>query len=211
MTWSERNGGKALVVILALLIVVVGVLLVVRVEAGVAPARAGGVRYLEAYGQRICACVPMRDGCYTAKHCVLGTPRSALTVSGVSVPAIGIDPKRDLAHIPLWADPSVVLGVPSGIADWYGQRHGRAEYRRSQDWHREVWGSNGAYVQPQRLDVWCYARDDYPLLNILPLRVGDDVIRYGDSGGGFFVGGKLVGILSLFDPVGCGAWTVRVP
>lgn len=177
-----------------------------------APSGAVTVHYVEAFGVPFCSCVPMRDGCYTAKHCFTPMPPLyALTVDGVKVPGVGLDPNRDLAHIPLFADASVEYGEPAD-ASWYGMRHGTARYLRSTDVQGPYHWPNGTYTDRQRYDTWCYARSNpWGLPGIPSLGEGERPIKPGDSGGGFYVGGRLVGILSLYDPSGCSAWTVRVP
>jgi len=209
---DERRG---FLFLLAAIAVLAGALLMIDLQPS-SPA-GGGIgqpRYLEAYGRRYCTCTPMADGCYTAKHCLDPDPPplSALTVDGKRVTAYTLDPYRDLAHIPLWPDTETVLGEPTdGLAYWYGMRQGTAIVRATQVIGGPLSWDDGTYVQRQRWDAWCYARDDLALPGIPALGDGDSPIKPGDSGGGFYSGGKLVGILSLFDPDGCSAWTVRVP
>lgn len=205
-----------LIGITALALVAIGAVLLIRAAEDVAlqaPSRAT-VHYVEAYGIPFCSCAPMRDGCYTAKHCfTFAPPLSALTVDGVPVPGYSLDPDRDLAHIPLWADPSIELGAPqNGDARWYGMRRGPARLLgRGKTMGPYSWRS-GIRIQRQTYDAWCYGRNDLPTLPGIPrLQLGEDRIRPGDSGGGFFQGNKLVGILSLYDGGGCAAWTVSVP
>ena len=160
-------------------------------------------------GQHRCACAPVPTGCYTAKHCFLALPRGAvMKANGVTVTRYTLDPARDLAHIPLGADPDQELGAPGGVAEWLGKRHGHAVFRLGGVCVGPVYVKGRLSVQEQDEDLWCYAKDGIP--GGLAQH-GDDVIRPGDSGGGFYVDGRLVGILSLYDAVGCAAWTVRVP
>lgn len=208
----RRN--EALAVVLAVLCALVGALLLTRPEDAEIDAPAASMHYVEAYGRSFCTCTPMADGCYTAKHCFTPpVPLHALTVDGVPVPGIGFDPSRDLAHIPLFADPSVRYGKPTERVTWYGMRHGTARLLKVGDVRGPYTWPGGTYTDRQTYDAWCYARDDLPLaLGIPALGPGEDRIRPGDSGGGFYNdAGELVGILSLFDSRGCGAWTVRVP
>lgn len=162
-------------------------------------------------GSPRCACVPMADGCYSAKHCWRALPAGAhFTLLGRPVTNYTLDPTRDLAHVAMAANPAVQLGraLPGQVAEWFGIRHGRAVL-----WHNDlqvesVWSNGILAVDSQREDVWCYGNAG--ALGGVGLG-GMDAIYFGDSGGGFWVDGKLVGILSLFDPEGCGAWTVPVP
>ena len=158
-----------------------------------------------------CACVPVPDGCYTAKHCLTGLPARAVVSlgDGTVVTRWTLDPTRDLAHLPYGADPAQAMGAPyeHAPAVWAGYRSGVAVHRREGAVIGPVYDRGKLEVQRQTFDVWCYGRDG--ILGGVP-RDGD-LIHPGDSGGGFYVDGVLVGILSLYDPMGCGAWTVRVP
>ena len=163
-------------------------------------------------GAARCACAPVPDGCYTAKHCLDNLPPGAVvTLGSERVLAWSLDPDRDLAHMPYGADPEQVIGVPDvgAHAIWRGIRTGAAEMRRAHVHSGPIYRGQRLAVQAQTYDVWCHAKNG--LVGGLPLPSWADVIRPGDSGAGFYVDGVLVGILSLNAPAGCGAWTVRVP
>ena len=169
---------------------------------------------LQANGRHLCACTPMRDGCYTAKHCFIGMPAGTrLTVEGQPVPAYTLDANRDLAHIPLGADPSVEFGVPTAgdVAVWAGVRHGRAVYRGGV-WLVGYTDARGRQkVQPQEFQKWAMATWGLDVPGLGVLQPGESPVLPGDSGGGFWVGGKLVGIISLAATAGSSCWTVSIP
>lgn len=216
MRWEERCGMK--LAALALAVLMVGALLMVRpgpnAPAGVGPTT--GTCRVEGNGIPFCACAPAKDGVYTAAHCFYDSPPlSALTVNGIRVTGYSIDPVRDLAHIPLLADPTVEYGVPDSAATWYGLRYGRADLRRTGETGGPWELRRGMTINRQTWDAWCAAMPGtwYPSLPGVPRLVeGESRVWYGDSGAGFYdAAGRLVGILSLFDEGGCAAWTVRVP
>lgn len=173
-------------------------------------APAPAVLTLYANGHVRCSCVPVPDGCYTAKHCFQGLRSTAsLTLDGVPVRAYSVDPARDLAHIPQGANPRQLIGVPAddALGVWRGQRTGIARLAVA-----------GAVMGPfnftemrilidrQPFDRWAVGTTFFPTV----IRWDDEgPIRPGDSGGGFFVDGVLVGILSMSG--GYTASTVRVP
>lgn len=218
MQWEEQHGWQLAVIALALVMALVGSLLMIgpAPEAPTGVAAISGECRVEGNGVPFCACAPAKDGVYTAAHCFYDNPPlSALTVNGVPVPGYSVDPVRDLAHIPLFADPSVQYAAPSGEATWRGLRHGHATFR----WAGETGGPwelrPGMVIHRQSWDRWCSAMPTswHPTLPGVPrLTEGESRVWYGDSGAGFYdEAGRLVGILSLFDDGGCSAWTVRVP
>lgn len=167
---------------------------------------------LRVNGQIRCTCTPATDGCYTAKHCFDALPRGAqFTLNGQPVTRYSLDPTRDLAHIPMGADPTVVLDVAvdgqegvwqgavsgGGIARLIGPQVVMGPY--TYPWLHLT-------VQRQPMDVWLVARETFPS----SFNVNDQgPVRPGDSGGGFYIDGRLVGILALTG--GYSADTVRVP
>lgn len=164
-------------------------------------------------GIRRCTCTPTVDGCYTAAHCIAGLPRvTGMTLDGEPVPVrYSIDPNRDLAHLPYAGDPGQELGTPhvGDMAVWRGISSGGGVARLGAEGVRR-----GPFSFPylnltmpcQSFDVWLVGREALPL----SVRWDDPgPILPGDSGGGFYVDGKLVGILSLDG--GYAADTVRVP
>lgn len=200
-----------LLLVAAVLLAVIGLawIALATQTTDVEPAAAPGTLVMRVNGAIRCACVPVPDGCYSAKHCLDDVPRSArVTIEDVRVWAWTLDPARDLAHLPIGAAPQAVgTPAPGAVATWRGLRSGAAILRRTDMAFGPV--ADGATpIQRQLFDVWCYSRCDVPGGLCLDWT---QMIRPGDSGGGFFVDGVLVGILSLYDPRGCGVWTVRVP
>lgn len=219
MRWRRIDHGVVIAVLVALALL--GVLWFVTEPAAPEPpsgtaALSDGRCLLMAAGHARCSCARMSDGVYTAKHCILdGPPLHLVTINGQPVTEYSLDPTRDLAHIAMWADPSVELGQPrvGDVAQWYGIRHGHAVLRQEQRCGGPFSWPGRHTVAASAWDKWCYAKPAswFPSLDAPRLGEGEGEIRPGDSGAGFYVAGKLVGILSLYNDESCGAYTVRVP
>lgn len=211
-----RSCDKLALLLAAAFLAIMGLALIVRAsrpaEEPVEPATVPSALVLRVNGHARCTCTPTIDGCYTAKHCFQALPAGAVfTLNGQPVTRYGLDPSRDLAHIPMGADPSVVFGVPMDgqVGTWMGALSGGGVARvistavpMGPYWFAALHVS----MQRQPFDVWAVGRECLPE----SVHVNDPgPVLPGDSGGGFYVDGRLVGILSMHG--GYGADTVRVP
>jgi hypothetical protein len=211
-----RGCDKLALLLAAVFLAIMGLAMLVRAprpaDDPIEPATVPSALVLRVNGDVRCTCTPTRDGCYTAAHCFQALPAGArFTLNGQAVTSYSIDPARDLAHIPMGADPSVTFGAPveGQLGTWLGAVSGGGVARVI-----STAVPMGPYSFPalhvrmarQPYDVWAVGRDSLPG----SVRMDDPgPVLPGDSGGGFYLGGNLVGILSLHG--GYGAETVRVP
>lgn len=212
-----QRGERVLLLVAAICLAIMGLAMLARAssrpaEEQVEPATVPSALVLRVNGEVRCTCTPTVDGCYTAAHCFQALPRGAtFSLNGQPVTRWSLDPVRDLAHIPLGADPGVTFGapVPGQLGTWLGAVSGGGVARAI-----STGVAMGPYSFPalrvwmarQPFDVWMVGSDCLPT----SVRADDPgPVLPGDSGGGFYIDGNLVGILSLHG--GYGAETVRVP